>query len=213
METSCDAVQLEGDQILADGNLHFAVFAQHTLKLRDGFGRDDEIALVAVRKLQIAVKKRQTAAIGRHERQLVFFERKKNSVEHITGLIHRDGVRCPAQAIFELGLPDRVSLGILEGREGGELLFREAENLEKARAAAQRGDVLRVGFEGDLGGGKFAHDGGKTAGRQRGRAGFLDLGDNLAANGDFQIRRGETQAGLGCFQAGRWSGRAASSVC
>ena len=102
---------------------------------------------MAVGKFQVAVKKRQAAAIRGHERELVLLEGKKDPVEHIAGLINRDGIRGPAQPIPELGLPNGISLRILEGRKGRELLLREAENLKKARAAAQRGDVLRVGLD------------------------------------------------------------------
>ena len=51
-----------------------AVVAEETLEFRDRLGRDDEIALVALRKLQVAVDHGEAAAVGGHQRQLVVLE-------------------------------------------------------------------------------------------------------------------------------------------
>ena len=70
------AVEFERDEVFGAGNLDFAVLTEQALQFRNGLGRQDKIALVALWKFQIAVEQRQAAAIGRNEHEFVILQRK-----------------------------------------------------------------------------------------------------------------------------------------
>jgi len=114
----------------------------------------------------------------------------------ITAAIARRLIKVPHVSLVNL-LAEREGLCVLEFWQRGKLLLGEAEDFEKALAAADRGDVFRVDVDLHLGGGKLADDVGKPPRGQRGGAGFLNLRVDAATDADVGIGRGQAELTVG----------------
>ena len=189
-------IQLEGNQITGTGNDDIALVSEQALEFRHGLCRKYEIALVALRKLQLAFKQRQTATISSDKGKLVFRERKKNSIEHITRLITGNGVGSLAQAVFEFSLFHGERTGLFEMREGRIFLLGKTEDFEKTRTAANRGRVFCIHFDDDFGVHQLADDRNELSGRYGDRACLFDSGFDTAADAHIQVGGSEGEAGF-----------------
>ena len=82
-------------------------------------------------KLEIGIDHCETASVGRHQRHLAVAERSENTVEHIAGLIGRDGIGSFFQTIAQDILRDLEFLGGGEVRQRRKLALAEADDLEE----------------------------------------------------------------------------------
>ena len=69
---------------------------------------------MAARKFQFNINHGQAAAVGRYQRKLVFFKAEQNTVEHVTGLIGRNGIGRFAQTLPQIFLPHGNDFCVLE---------------------------------------------------------------------------------------------------
>ena len=107
------------------------VVAEQALQLLNRFRGDDNIRFVRCGKFQVGIDHCETASVGRHQRHLAVAERSENTVEHIAGLIGRDGIGSFFQTIAQDILRDLEFLGGGEIRQRRELALAEADDLEE----------------------------------------------------------------------------------
>ena len=82
-----------------------------------------------------------------------------------------------------------TTFAFVELRQRRKLFLRQAEDLEKALAAANRSRVLPVDLDLNFARGQLANDGEKPPRRQRGRAFLFHLRFEAAAHADIEIGR------------------------
>ena len=121
----------ERDLVVIELQDQVTVVAKQALQLLNRLRRDDHIRFVRGGKLEVGVDHCESASVGRHQRHLAIAERGKNAVEHIAGLIGRDGIRGFFQTIAQDILWNAKFLGGGEIRQWRELALAEADDLEK----------------------------------------------------------------------------------
>ena len=124
-------VEIERDLAAAHAHFHLAIVGEQALQLRDRFRRDNDVGFVAARKFQFDINHGEPAAICRHQGELVVLETEENAVEHVTGLVGRDGIGSLAQTVSQILLTNRDDFRVLKLRQRRELFLRQAKNLEK----------------------------------------------------------------------------------
>ena len=164
---------------------------EQALQFRHRFGRHDDVGFVAAREFELDIDHRQAASIGRDQREFVFLEAEEDAVEHVARLVGRDRVGSFAQAVAQILLPNRDNFRVLKFRQRRKFLLRQAEDLEKALAAADGGGVFPIDIELDFARRQFANDVEEPPRRQRGRAFFFHLRFETPAHTDVEIGRGE----------------------
>src|SRR5213596_4011231 len=91
---------------------------------------------MAAREFQFDVEHSKPAPVCGHKGEFVVLETEKDAIEHVTGLVRRNGIGSFAQAIAQVFLTDRHNLRVLKLRQGRKLFLRQAKNFEEALPAS-----------------------------------------------------------------------------
>ena len=183
---------------MCEANDDLAIILECPHQLGDGFGAYDEFALLTRRDLKVVnFGQGKAASIGGDESELVAFEREKDAIENVAGLVEGDGVVGFAQTVFEIGGLELEFDGAIEGGETGELRLGHTEDFVNTGAALECRHALGVDLDLEFGFGKVFDQRAETPGRERGRTGFAHLGFDLGADGEIEIGRGEDEFTVG----------------
>src|SRR6266567_2162665 len=155
---------------------------------------------MAAREFQFDVQHRKPAPIRGYKGEFVVLETEKDAIEHITGLVRRNGIRSFAQAIAQFFLTNRHNLRVLKFRQGRKLFLGQSKNLEKALPASDGCGVLSIDIDLNSAGRQLANNVEKATRRERGRTLLFHFGFETAPNTHIKISRGEMNFVAVCLQ-------------
>src|SRR5438046_8743991 len=82
-----------------------------------------------------------------HKGECCVLETEQDAIEHVTGLVRRNGIGSFAQAITQVFLTDRHNLRVLKLRQRRKLFLRQAKNFEEALPAPDGRGVLSIDID------------------------------------------------------------------
>src|SRR6266487_761019 len=125
---------------------------------------------MTAREFQFDVKHSEPASIRGHKGEFVVLETEKDTIEHVTGLVRRNGIGRFAQAVAQVFLTNRHNLRILKFRQRRKLFLRQSKNFEEALPASDGRGVLSIDIELNSAGRQLTNNVEKATRRERGRA-------------------------------------------
>ena len=155
---------------------------------------------MAAREFQFDVEHSKPTPVRGHKGEFVVLETEKDAIEHVTGLVRRNGIGSFAQAIAQVFLTNRHNLRVLKFRQGRKLFLGQPKNLEKALPASDGRGVLSIDIELNSAGRQLTNNVEKATRRERGRALLFHLGFETAPHTHVEIGCGEMNFVAVCLQ-------------
>ncbi len=113
----------ESDLIFADDDLDIAFVADEATEFVDALGGNDDIEFVAFGEFDFDMNEGEAPAIGGDHGEAFIFEREKDAIEDVAGVIIGDGIAGLFEGITEIFLAKSVAFCLCKFGESGEFLF------------------------------------------------------------------------------------------
>ncbi len=113
----------ESDLIFADDDLDIAFVADEATEFVDALGGNDDVEFVAFGEFDFDMNEGEASAIGGDHGEAFIFEREKDAIEDVAGVIVGDGIAGLFEGIAEIFLAKGVAFCLGEFGENRELLF------------------------------------------------------------------------------------------
>src|SRR5438132_9832407 len=146
---------------------------------------------MAAREFQFDVEHSKPAPVRGQKAEFVILETEKDAIEHVTGLVRRNGIGSFAQAIAQVFLTDRHNLRVLKLRQGRKLFLRQAKNFEEALPAPDGRGVLSIDIDLNSAGRQLTNNIEKATRRGLGRARLFHVSFEPATPTNIEIVGGE----------------------
>src|SRR5438067_3364377 len=155
---------------------------------------------MAAREFQFDVEHSKPTPVRGYKGELVVLETEKDAIEHVTGLVRRNGIGRFAQAVAQVFLTNRHNLRVLKFRQGRKLFLRQSKNFEEALPASDGRGVLSIDIDLNCAGRQLTNNIEKATRRERGRALLFHLSFEAAQHTHIEIGCGEMYFVAVCLQ-------------
>lgn len=179
-----DGVELEGDEVFGGADDDFVFVFDEAFEFFDGFGGEDEVALLGEGEIGIEFVEGKAAAVGGDHGEGFVGEAEVDAIEDEAGFFEGDGVGGEVEAGLELFLGEAEFLLVLDVRQWWEIFTGEAIEAEAGAATAEEGGIGGVGFDKDVFGGELFDDGAQFFGGEGSGTGLDFLGGDRATDKD-----------------------------